>query len=1487
MKFMKKMLFLCGIAAACHSSAATLKTDSASWEIDPLTGALAKVRSLKIPSDAVVESAFNHYYIMTPGGDFDADEKNDRTASQSGEGDTLVFNCVNPGLPDLRITKKYRPEGRYLRREIVYRNTGNRIMYLTPRTHVSFVPAFFKDAYYLGSGYIGPLIPAPSPAHPQKEIRYKQTTKGMLLCHNDARGSFAQYRTALNGKFVFPWFQSAIQNYIEKENCLYYMPHGWDMSLGTVDLPPGKDFTISDSFIFFNGGWYDFMNDVYVNDPQVSKVMKGFKPGPEWLNRVKFYVGYSTRADLQKLLELVEDGEIMVMLDVLDSWADYRVWEGGLAGQMGGYIKSAEMKKVIDDIKSLSPRLKVGIYNWISSAGITSRVFAEHPEYFMTRQRNGSPKNFFPGDFIRNYPTMVNRPAAADFMIAMFEGVIRNLGVDYIYLDETKTFNLVDWDRGDLVRDDHWYDLWNRMKELGSRTDTVMFGNGRANPCFDLNFVEARQQLHPNVWKEFVGMGMAVAAFTGHRPGGRICLLYWNPNLDYINRVMSNGFIPAIHGLKYQQVPYLTANAEIGKTSILDLPCSPDWKNDPKTEWETYANTRAAGGETIFSIINRSDSDTVECKLSPASKLPCQIWEYRIDKYNDGPSLPYGLGEKDIRENYRLCRWREGLVTRPRILYQGTLPDGFHYKASGFPKNELRQLVISSVPAGVYSVNDMPCNYFFAATPSVKISGSRFPVKVESSANTAEIILFRTPGNVTLNGTAVPVEYAVFDGKTYPVVKVPKGVSEINIQGALAINSAPFRAQMRDGKLEVGGNPALLTIHRDGKLFYCGSSPVLPAYRSAGDIELNTPDGKSPVKLTIPAGEPTTAMRIKPAALIPAVQRITPMNIRFEDAAILSSALFTSEWSDTRHIQPGMPPLRAEVDPAARQFTAGTTDKIADYSGHAYAGLLLDHVKQVQVRLEHSFLTGGGIMRGNYNRYNRSPQEFAGILLDYQTPKGFYRVALGAGFMRNDGTPGVHPWGSGRPAARLIDLGPLVDQKSPNVFTLDLTRYAPPGWNGKVWLSVGTSRVRPGRRLKVTLEHFNAQAKAPVAVGTDCAAIKREFSVPRVLYVPLAPPVELKTKGAQIPRLFMLDNQGIPTCQTSLRISRDANNLYLLIEYQEPKQDIDNEFEVWMMPGAKKVYQLRIFDGDHMELLCNGIRQWNSGISLTRPAAHNYLVTVPLKMLGALTPAGTLRFNVGRVRPSSPTESGEITTWAPLRKSFTETQNFGTLTFQEPKREVKVLNCGKGGYTVAQLMGAPLREVLAFNPTVTILMAGTNDMINSGKLSSYENFENNLTRTIVRLRDAGSEVILVTIPPCIETLLLQRHKKEAFGRESPNARIDRANDIIRKTAEKLKLPLYDLHRAIMNHAPLESAESLLRNTANVKSADGVHLTAAGADILGRAVADMIRTARMNPERIACLGDSNTYGAGLQGAGTVEKETYPAVVLRELTNKDIQ
>jgi hypothetical protein len=65
--------------------------------------------------------------------------------------------------------------------------------------------------------------------------------------------------------------------------------------------------------------------------------------------------------------------------------------------------------------------------------------------------------------------------------------------------------------------------------------------------------------------------------------------------------------------------------------------------------------------------------------------------------------------------------------------------------------------------------------------------------------------------------------------------------------------------------------------------------------------------------------------------------------------------------------------------------------------------------------------------------------------------------------------------------------------------------------------------------------------------------------------------------------------------------------------------------------------------------------------------------------------------------------------------------------------------------------------------------------------------------------------------------------------------------------------------------------------ANTSDDDGVHLTTAGNQFLGVKVAQALSSVVGSSDKIACMGDSVTFGYLMTGAGTATGNTYPAVL----------
>lgn len=207
---------------------------------------------------------------------------------------------------------------------------------------------------------------------------------------------------------------------------------------------------------------------------------------------------------------------------------------------------------------------------------------------------------------------------------------------------------------------------------------------------------------------------------------------------------------------------------------------------------------------------------------------------------------------------------------------------------------------------------------------------------------------------------------------------------------------------------------------------------------------------------------------------------------------------------------------------------------------------------------------------------------------------------------------------------------------------------------------------------------------------------------------------------------------------------------------------------------------------------------------------------------------------------------------------------------------VTIYNRGIGGNNTANALSRIEKDVLSIKPDCLIVEFGMNDAVNSQNLIEPEQFEENI-RTIIAKAQQGNikYIALVTINPVIEKYVRARHQKYPFS-ESLNERIEKYNQRIKALAHEKNLLLIDLNGLIIkNCGASEQAGSMIRNTANSRSADGVHLTAGGSKLLAQAAAEQLKAVIKPGAAVVCFGDSITFGANLKGAGTITGETYPA------------
>lgn len=213
------------------------------------------------------------------------------------------------------------------------------------------------------------------------------------------------------------------------------------------------------------------------------------------------------------------------------------------------------------------------------------------------------------------------------------------------------------------------------------------------------------------------------------------------------------------------------------------------------------------------------------------------------------------------------------------------------------------------------------------------------------------------------------------------------------------------------------------------------------------------------------------------------------------------------------------------------------------------------------------------------------------------------------------------------------------------------------------------------------------------------------------------------------------------------------------------------------------------------------------------------------------------------------------------------------------RQHVTIFNTGVNGHNTFDLLFRLDADVLAKQPELVILMVGTNDMLSDQKLLTYAEYEANYQQLITKIKQYA-KLVLLTIAPINEAYIYERVKPSVYGDENPRARVDKANDIVKKLAQKNNCQLIDINRVFKACGGSgEEPDSLFRNVANAGINDGVHPTASGYKLLGAVVYQALSLTQPEVSRIVCFGDSITFGYMMEGQGTVEGNPYPAVLSR--------
>jgi hypothetical protein len=1328
-----------------------LGNERVGWAICKKTGRLIGGWDLAKQARYVTE-AFSHYYLDDPKTMLEATEAEDvvDVPQYDAEAQTLRFDCRNAALPDLLIRKTWRVQGDEIVRVTEFVTPSETRRFMTLNTEVRLVPGYRNQGWYYGASGLGPCLHAGKISGRRRVTEYRKTTKCMILSRPDETRSFAHFRTRLDGNFAWPFCTTGISGYNEKMNSLLYTDEGWEMSLGTSPVKPGRHTSYEEVFRLFEGDWRDFLRVDFPSRPEVREELARIPASPEWAGSIACYTNFSSMNRLKTILDMTEEGCVMVLMSSMMGWADYYL-DQGMPGHVGGRIEGEELRDLIRRIKALSPRVKVGIYTACYATTYESRILKQHPEWFRRKDKDGNPVFFFPG-MCPNYASMFSNPDCYREIVGQNDLIFDYLDCDFLYLDLPDGANAVDWETGEFNRDDFCFRFTLDMKRSAARhgPDKLVFLNGKgANPYADVNFTEARSQLAAGFWRNFAGMAEAREIFLEKtRPAIRTIPLYWtnSVNRDYVNRALAFGWTPSItYGDPVAKRPFVRAAYEMGNASPVRANYSPDWRKDPETLLESFLFRRRDDRGYVFSLIHHAPEQAKGKPADKAAKVSVSldlagldldknkrlvVWAHEIE---DASSFEGKCRACDVRKTYAETGWVMERAVRRRLVYEGPWREKLEVELEMTPAI-LYQLYLTDMPAFVYSADSHPTDYLFNRNLGVKLetavdeAAKTLKIEADSECGTAEALCAIPSGwqatAVTLDGAKIePAWTGEGDLGLFPVMTLPRGKHTIEILCADAEAEPPagiaVKAEVAEKEITVAipeAREALLSVRKDGRIFFARNaiekegrlSVPLPPRREGGAYALHAlavrhADGSwrkvetNPVDINIPAASlPPYRAEIEGPKEISGSKEMTEINRTLRGVQALRSAVQTTA-TPVNGIQPQLAGLVARVEPETLTLEAGTTRKIDDSLGAAFASLECDGLRRLHVRLSNTYCEEPNLRgpKTPYSGYRRSPREFAGLMVDYHTDMGYiWRVALSTGVLNKDGsTTTTYPE---TPAARLPDrvlnLGDLLHESSAREFSLNLEAYAPPKWDGRVWLHLGSDWVASNRRLTLEILAANEAVAGEFLAASDPNDLAREYREPKKLTIPRAPmrPTidgllddemwQEAEKSGSVDRFFLVGGKGRPAMKTHVRMMYDDGVLYVGVRCGETGRETpvvtggtiwsDDEVEIFLDPaGDGTNYRQLLVNsaGDVMERGPNGVIRIGAEVKAVVKRGEKWEVELAIPFAGLGTqppkPGDAWRFNLCRHRPPDETGRAELITWSALETGFVEPANFGTLIF--------------------------------------------------------------------------------------------------------------------------------------------------------------------------------------------------------------------------------
>lgn len=553
-----------------------LEDDKVKFVLSGKTGALLEGWD-KTTWTQVLTTSFEPYLLDTPQEKWRSTEALDVVEAwreETVEGQpSVVFECHNTGLPQIRLEKRYtlRPNGE-LSKRIEFQTEDEEGFFVLWNSNTRTPSDFAQQAQPMGE-----LKPY---------VVWSKYSAGMVA--DDFSLGVASYRFRVNDRFV-----------------LRGMPKG-------NEPPPPADETSWAIFVFADWvkkdapvsaevRWHIFQGDALVHDrhymshPEYQNVWTYERP--QWTRQVvadAMRTKNETVAFHEKAWPHLVTGTI---------WHVYPPWGNWWSHSDPPYGSYNEVVNLAATYRSIRPNARVAAYTNMRYQE-ESNMWADHPE-FAVRGKNGQPINY--GYLVSGDPAydfQILRPECWQYVLDMHADRTAGWDLDFHYMDGPGWgFEHVDWSWRDVTQHYDWMEL---MRDLRARLQQVkpeaaLFVNGIQKPYTDFGYIEFRtdewQKLfstNRGTWQDLAWELLRIK--VNHPPEHIIVPTYGWPIADptIASYTVFYGWLG--HFFYEQRYPWMEYAMHYRRMAVVENAVEPCWWRNPGQDFEALGFTKEGIG---------------------------------------------------------------------------------------------------------------------------------------------------------------------------------------------------------------------------------------------------------------------------------------------------------------------------------------------------------------------------------------------------------------------------------------------------------------------------------------------------------------------------------------------------------------------------------------------------------------------------------------------------------------------------------------------------------------------------------------------------------------------------------------------------------------------------------------------------------------------------------------------------------------------------